>query len=82
MTNEEKLARVCLRIRAASPESWEELLAHLKECVSGLKDKMVMAPPEHIIGARGMVLGALEIVSKLENARELVERVDRNKKNG
>jgi hypothetical protein len=71
-----------MRLRAASPEGWEEFLVALRAYVSSLKDKMVITPQEYLVDARGQVIGAVGIVKQLETAQSLIDRIERNYKNG
>lgn len=69
-----------MRLRASSPEAWEQLIVAVREYSARSAMEMVKCPPEQLVRAQGMAQMAQELTTLMMDAPKLYERMQQARK--
>lgn len=73
-----KIVDAAMRLRALSPEVWEQFVYAIREYAAMQATEMVRCPPELLLKAQGMALTANDIAATLQQAPQLYEKMKNN----
>ena len=73
-----KIVDAAMRLRAQSPEVWEQFVYAMREYAATQSAEMVRCPPELLLKAQGMALTATDIATTLMQAPQLYEKMKNN----
>lgn len=78
---EQELALTALRLRAVSPEFWNDFLTALKVHESDVREAMVTSPLELLQIAQGRAQECARLVRLLQEAPQRAEQIEQGKVN-
>lgn len=69
------LVQRAMQLRAQNPDAWNALVAEMMRYTQQVTKLMISAPPDLILRAQGMALGANELTEILRTAPETYEKM-------
>jgi hypothetical protein len=72
--DQRRLVDAAMELRATAPTEWQQFCLALSAYAANITVEMVRSPPELILRAQGMALGAHEIATILNDAPKLKDQ--------
>ncbi len=80
MPDTSQIVVAAMRLRASSPEAWDQFLTAVREFSARTAMEMIRCPPENLNRAQGMAQMASDLTSTLIEAPKLYEKMQAARK--